>query len=108
MRCAGICHFLYRKGRPFTDYPEQVAMMVKGKIYMGDINHSKNFAAEGRDGQKGETERQTDGQTERRRDGETERQRDEETERRTDGQTERRRDRETVRQRDEETERRTY
>ena len=46
MRCAGICHFLYRKGRPFTDYPEQVAMMVKGKIYMGDINHSENFAAE--------------------------------------------------------------
>ena len=46
MRCARICHFLYRKGRPFTDYPEQVAMMVKGKIYMGDINHSEHFAAE--------------------------------------------------------------
>ena len=46
MRCARIFHFLYRKGRPFTDYPEQVAMMVKGKIYMGDINQSKNLAAE--------------------------------------------------------------
>jgi hypothetical protein len=24
----------------------KVAMMVKGKIYMGDINHSKNLAAD--------------------------------------------------------------
>ena len=46
MRCARICHFLYSKCRPFSDYPGKVAMMVKGKIYMGDINQSKIFAAE--------------------------------------------------------------
>ena len=46
MRCARISNFMYPKGKPFTDYPEQVVMMVKGKIYMGDINHSKKFAAE--------------------------------------------------------------
>jgi hypothetical protein len=45
MRCVRILHFLYRKGRPFTDYPEQVALMVKGKVYMGNINHSKEFAS---------------------------------------------------------------
>ena len=46
MRCSRICHFLYQKGRPYTDYPEQVAMMVKGKVYMGNINHSTEFPSD--------------------------------------------------------------
>ena len=46
MRCVRICHFLYHKRRLFTDYPVQVAMMVQGKIYFRDVNHSEHFAAQ--------------------------------------------------------------
>lgn len=46
MRCSKICHFFYQKGRPYTDYPEQVAMMVKGKVFMGNINHSTEFPSD--------------------------------------------------------------
>ena len=45
MRCARICYGLYRKGRPFTDYPEIVATIVAGGTFMGEINHSKEFAS---------------------------------------------------------------
>ena len=45
MRCARICHALYKKGRPFTDYPETVATIVAGGTFMGDTNHSTEFAA---------------------------------------------------------------
>ena len=45
MRCARICHALYKKGRPFSDYPETVAAIVAGGTFMGDTNHSTEFAA---------------------------------------------------------------
>ena len=45
MRCARLCQELYKKGRPFTDYPEMVALMVKNDVFMGDTNHSKEFPA---------------------------------------------------------------
>ena len=45
MRCARLCQVLYKKGRPFTDYPEMVALMVKNYVFMGDTNHSKEFPA---------------------------------------------------------------
>ena len=35
-----------KRSRPFTDYPEQVALMVKGKVYMENLNHSTQFASE--------------------------------------------------------------
>ena len=43
MRCARLCYFLYKKGRPFTDYPELVATIVQGSTFMGDLNHSDKF-----------------------------------------------------------------
>ena len=43
MRCARLCHYLLKKGRPFSDYPELVATIVKGDTFMGDINHSAEF-----------------------------------------------------------------
>ena len=43
MRCARLCYFLYKKGRPFSDYPELVATIVQGSTFMGDINHSIQF-----------------------------------------------------------------
>ena len=43
MRCARICYFLYKKGRPFSDYPDLVATIVQGSTFMGDINHSDKF-----------------------------------------------------------------
>ena len=46
MICSRICHFFFQKGRPYTDYPEQVAMMVKGKVFMGNINHSTEFPSD--------------------------------------------------------------
>ena len=45
MRCARICYGLYQKGKPFSDYPEIVATIVAGGTFMGDINHSTEFAA---------------------------------------------------------------
>ena len=45
LRCARICYGLYAKGRPFTDYPETVAAIVAGGTFMGETNHSKEFAA---------------------------------------------------------------
>jgi hypothetical protein len=45
MRCARICYGLYQKGRPFSDYPELVATIVAGGTFMGETNHSKEFAA---------------------------------------------------------------
>jgi hypothetical protein len=41
MRCARICYLLFKKGRPFTDYPDLVATIVQGGTFMGDVNHSK-------------------------------------------------------------------
>ena len=43
--CARICLHLYQKGRPFTDYPELVALHVKAGVYSGEINHSYKFAS---------------------------------------------------------------
>ena len=45
LRCARLCYELYRKGRPFTDYPETVAAVVAGGTFMGETNHSAEFAA---------------------------------------------------------------
>ena len=45
MRCARICHELYKMGRPYTDYPEMVALFVKNGVFMGDTNHSTEFPA---------------------------------------------------------------
>ena len=45
MRCARICHALYKKGRPFSDYPETVAAIVTGGTFICDTNHSTEFAA---------------------------------------------------------------
>ena len=45
MRCARVCYKLFKMGRPFTDYPELVALMVKSNVFMGDVNHSKEFPA---------------------------------------------------------------
>ena len=44
LRCARICILLYKKGRPFTDYPDLVAISIQGGTFMGNINHSKAFA----------------------------------------------------------------
>ena len=44
LRCARICLLLYKKGRPFTDYPDLVAISIQGGTFMGNINHSKAFA----------------------------------------------------------------
>ena len=45
MRCARLSHELIKMGRPFSDYPELVAIFVKNGLYMGDINHSTEFPA---------------------------------------------------------------
>ena len=45
MRCARICHHLYSLGRPFTDYPELLALHVKAGTYCGETNHSRDFPA---------------------------------------------------------------
>ena len=46
MRCARICYELYKMGRPYSDYPELVALFVKSNVFMGDINHSREFTAQ--------------------------------------------------------------
>ena len=46
LRCCRICYILDKKVCPFSDYPEQVALYVKGHVYMGDIYHSKRFATD--------------------------------------------------------------
>ena len=33
MRCARLCHYLLKKGRLFSDYPELVATIVKGDTF---------------------------------------------------------------------------
>ena len=43
LRCARICYKLFKLGRPYTDYPEMVAVFVKNSVFMGDTNHSKIF-----------------------------------------------------------------
>ena len=43
LRCARLALEIFKKGRPFTDYPEMVALMVKNDVFMGDINHSAEF-----------------------------------------------------------------
>ena len=43
MRCANICYNIYKNARPYTDYPDQVALYCKAGIWMGDTNHSKRF-----------------------------------------------------------------
>ena len=45
LRCARLALELFKKGRPFTDYPEMVALMVKSDVFMGNINHSAEFPA---------------------------------------------------------------
>ena len=45
MRCARICYELFKMGRPYTDYPEMVALFVKGGVFMGDTNHSTEYPA---------------------------------------------------------------
>ena len=45
MRCARVCYKVFKMGRPFTDYPELVALMVKSNVFMGDVNHSAEFPA---------------------------------------------------------------
>ena len=45
MQCARICHPLYKKGRPLSDYPETVAAIVAGATFMSDTNHSTEFGA---------------------------------------------------------------
>ena len=35
MRCARICYHLFKKGRPFSDFPELVAPIVAGGTFMG-------------------------------------------------------------------------
>ena len=44
MRCANLCYNLYKHGRPYSDYPDQVALYCKAGIWMGDTNHSCYFA----------------------------------------------------------------
>ena len=44
MRCARICYHLFKKGRPFLDFPELVAPIVAGGTFMGETNHSKEFS----------------------------------------------------------------
>ena len=43
LRCARICFHLFKKGRPFSDYPELVAAIVAGGTFMGETNYSKEF-----------------------------------------------------------------
>ena len=45
LRCARICLMLYKKGRPFSDYSDLVAINIQGGTFMGNINHSKRFAS---------------------------------------------------------------
>ena len=45
MRCANICYNIYKNARPYTDYPDQVALYCKAGIWMGDTNYSKHFSA---------------------------------------------------------------
>ena len=45
MRNDRICYELFRRGRPFTDYPNMVILFVKSNIFMGDTNHSAEFPA---------------------------------------------------------------
>ena len=44
MRCANICYNINKNARPYTDYPDQVALYCKAGIWMGDTNHSKRFS----------------------------------------------------------------
>ena len=46
LRCCRICHFIYINGRPYTDYPELVAINVKSNIYIRDTNHSTEFPSQ--------------------------------------------------------------
>ena len=43
MRCARLCFLLFKKGRPFSDYPDLVATIVAEKTFMGETNHSIQF-----------------------------------------------------------------
>ena len=43
LRCANICYNIYKHGRPYTDYPDQVALYCKAGIWMGNTNHSRKF-----------------------------------------------------------------
>ena len=36
---------MYNLGRPYSDYPELVALHVKAGTYCGETNHSKEFPA---------------------------------------------------------------
>ena len=43
MICARLCLYLFKKGRPFTDYPDLVATIVAGGTYTGETNYSTHF-----------------------------------------------------------------
>ena len=44
LRCANICYNIYKHGRPYTDYPDQVALYCKAGVWMGDTNYSCFFS----------------------------------------------------------------
>ena len=43
MRCVRICYHLFKKGRPFSDYPELVATKKASGSFTGETNHSNEF-----------------------------------------------------------------
>lgn len=45
MRLARMAYHLLKKGRPDTDFPEQVLLHNLNGVDVGNVNHSKNFVA---------------------------------------------------------------
>ena len=45
MRIGQLCYYLFKKGRPDTDFPELLALHSMNGLDIGELNHSKIFPA---------------------------------------------------------------